>query len=180
MGILKGVHLTVKRGARLKRTFQLTDKKGTPIPLTFYVARMQVRDKPTGSTVLADLDETGTLDALTTVTAATGKVDIFIGGDVTSGYTFAHGTFDIRMVKYEMLRLSWVYDLGLIENLCTMKASKDYCAIPKTSKEFKMPKLQELYKKLFGNPFDNAHNALADIQATAKCYWRLKELGEIR
>ena len=34
----------------------------------------------------------------------------------------------------------------------------------------KPPKLQELYKKITGEEFDNAHNALDDTKACAKCY----------
>ena len=41
----------------------------------------------------------------------------------------------------------------------------------------KPPRLQELYKKITGNEFDNAHNAVADTKACAKCYqYMVKEL----
>lgn len=101
MGILTGVTLTVKRGAKLDKTFRLTDKNGTPVDLSNYVARMEVRPKPSSPTVLAFLNEVGPPgpDGTTTVTGAAGEVNLFIGGDVTLGYTFDHGTFDIRMVN---------------------------------------------------------------------------------
>ncbi|RLD79235.1 MAG: 3'-5' exonuclease, partial [Bacteroidetes bacterium] len=41
------------------------------------------------------------------------------------------------------------------------------------------PNLMELHKKLFGHGFEEAHNAAADIGATANCFWKLKELGVI-
>jgi len=39
----------------------------------------------------------------------------------------------------------------------------------------KWPKLQELHKALFGTEFEKAHDARADIEATAKCYWEMVE-----
>ena len=45
MGMFTGITLTVKKGAKLDRIFRLTDKKGTPVDLTTYVARMEVRPK---------------------------------------------------------------------------------------------------------------------------------------
>ena len=59
---------------------------------------------------------------------------------------------------------------------CTMQASTDFCKIPShDGRGYKYPKLQELYKKLFGEAFNDAHNAMSDIEATEKCFWVLKE-----
>ena len=60
-----------------------------------------------------------------------------------------------------------------------MQASTDYCAIPSNSPYggYKWPKLEELYRKLFGCMFDNAHDALADVEATKKCYFELLDRG---
>ena len=43
----------------------------------------------------------------------------------------------------------------------------------KLKKGFKQPKLSELYYKLFNYNFDNAHNAAADVAATARCFFEL-------
>ena len=60
--------------------------------------------------------------------------------------------------------------------LCTMEKSVDFCAIQGgLNNGYKWPKLQELYKKLFDTTFINAHDALADIRATKKCYFELIE-----
>ena len=60
-----------------------------------------------------------------------------------------------------------------------MKCSADFCAIPSNSPYggYKWPKLEELYRKLFGYTFDGAHDALADVEATRKCYFELKKKG---
>lgn len=42
----------------------------------------------------------------------------------------------------------------------------------------KFPTLTELYEKLFANRF-NAHNALDDVLATEKCFYKLVEIGVI-
>ena len=60
-----------------------------------------------------------------------------------------------------------------------MLASTNYCAIPGSYGKFKWPKLQELYVKLFNEKFEGAHDALADIEATVKCYFELVKLSII-
>ena len=60
-----------------------------------------------------------------------------------------------------------------------MKASTKYCNIPGNYGP-KWPNLTELHTKLFGHGFEEAHNAAADISATAKCFWELKRLGVIQ
>jgi hypothetical protein len=57
-----------------------------------------------------------------------------------------------------------------------MKSTAEYCQIP-GNYGYKWPKLSELHYALFGKGFVEAHNAAADINATVKCFWRLKELG---
>lgn len=58
-----------------------------------------------------------------------------------------------------------------------MKASTEFCKIPGPY-GYKWPKLEELYKILFNESF-NAHNALDDIRATARCFWELKNKNVI-
>ncbi|MCP4457898.1 MAG: hypothetical protein GY816_07730 [Cytophagales bacterium] len=43
----------------------------------------------------------------------------------------------------------------------------------------KWPSLSELHYKLFRRGFDEAHDAAADIQATAKCFWELRRIGVV-
>ena len=88
-------------------------------------------------------------------------------------------SFDVRMVTYELMRTGMPDKLREIEKVCTMHKSTEYCAIPSSKRYFKKPRLQELHSKLFGDNFEGAHDALADIQATARCYWQLKKLGVI-
>lgn len=68
-------------------------------------------------------------------------------------------------------------------SVCTMERTTNWCAIPNPNSYYggyKYPKLQELYAKLFGENFTDAHDALADIRATKKCYFELIERGIIK
>lgn len=87
--------------------------------------------------------------------------------------------FDIKIVTTEYARLGWENACYGKETLCTMKASTSLCAIPRKNGGFKWPTLVELHEKLFGREFEHAHDALADIRATAKCFWELRHIGRI-
>lgn len=82
--------------------------------------------------------------------------------------------FDKKIVGAEMIRLGMKDIMDTKKSYCTMQSSIDFCKIP-GGYGFKYPKLQELYKKLFGKEFDNAHNAMSDVEATEKCFWELRK-----
>lgn len=88
-------------------------------------------------------------------------------------------SFDECIVGAEFERKRMMTSLFLKPKYCTMKSSTDYCKLPGKS-GFKTPKLSELHRILFGTDFDNAHNALADVEATVRCFWKLKELKVIK
>ena len=88
-------------------------------------------------------------------------------------------SFDECIVGAEFERLRMMTTLFLKPKYCTMKLSTDYCKIH-GKKGFKSPRLAELHQVLFGSGFDNAHNALADVEATARCFWELKNRKVIK
>ena len=61
---------------------------------------------------------------------------------------------------------------------CTMMSTIDFVGI-KNKYWNKYPKLQELHSRLFSEEFAEAHNAIADIKATQKCFWELIRRGLI-
>lgn len=61
-------------------------------------------------------------------------------------------------------------DLNLF---CTMKSTTGLCKI-RGNYGYKYPKLSELHERLFGCDFEGAHDAKADVEATAKCFFELK------
>jgi DNA polymerase III epsilon subunit-like protein len=64
------------------------------------------------------------------------------------------------------------------QKICTIRQSAEWFGV-ETADGYKFPKLSELYQKLFGEDFENAHQALADTQACASCFFGLLELGII-
>lgn len=61
-----------------------------------------------------------------------------------------------------------------LQSICTMKSTTNVCKI-KGKYGLKWPKLEELHEFLFGEKFDGAHEALADVKATARCFFELKK-----
>ena len=94
-------------------------------------------------------------------------------------FIVAHNiSFDEKIIGAELLRKGIRSEFGKKRKLCTMKASTDYCRIPGPY-GYKWPKLSELHIKLFGEDFDEAHDASADINATEKCFWEMRKIGLI-
>jgi len=94
-----------------------------------------------------------------------------------SGYLVAHNmSFDEKIMGAELLRNNMANSIAGKQRICTMEGSVDYCQL-EGPYGYKWPRLSELHNKLFGAGFEEAHNAAADIRATAKCFWELKKLG---
>lgn len=91
-------------------------------------------------------------------------------------YAIAHNiNFDLPIIKEECGRIGLQIDDARIGRICTMRLSTHWCRLPKYngSQGYKWPTLQELHSRLFGSDFDGAHNALADVIATKRCFFEL-------
>ena len=90
--------------------------------------------------------------------------------------------FDLPIVNTEFMRCRLETNLAKKQNFCTMKTQKiiSYCKIPKPSgMGYKWPTLNELHLQLFETEFTDSHNASADVEACAKCYFELRKRGVI-
>ena len=90
--------------------------------------------------------------------------------------------FDLPIVNTEFMRCRLETNLAKKQNFCTMKTQKiiSYCKIPKPSGTgYKWPTLNELHLQLFETEFTDSHNASADVEACAKCYFELRKRGVI-
>ncbi len=97
-----------------------------------------------------------------------------------ANYLVAHNiSFDEKIIGAEFYRKKIASNLDRIDKICTMQSTTNFCKIP-GNYGYKWPKLQELHIKLFGEEIEEAHNAAADIDATVKCFWKLKELKIIK
>ena len=82
--------------------------------------------------------------------------------------------FDYNIVGAEFLRLQPENPLAPKKSLDTMHNGTPMCQLPGgRGGKFKSPKLSELYTHLFGKAFDEAHNAAADVNATAQIFFEM-------
>jgi len=98
------------------------------------------------------------------------EADLIVGHNIS---------FDRKIVGAEFYRLGVEDVLHEKQRVCTMFSSIKFCNIPGKYGRPKWPKLQELHVKLFGKEFEDAHSSLADIEATARCYFALIAEGAI-
>ena len=84
--------------------------------------------------------------------------------------------YDEKVMGAEFIRAKLPNLFQGKRKLCTKTAATDYCKLP-GKYGYKWPTLDELYNKLFETGFEDAHNALGDVRATARCYFELKKRG---
>jgi DNA polymerase III epsilon subunit-like protein len=98
-------------------------------------------------------------------------------------HVIAHNLdFDLPIVQTEFRRCEMATDLMKKEQCCTMKPPQivSLCKLPsKSGRGFKWPTLNELHLRLFGTEFADSHNAGADVEACARCFFELKKQGII-
>lgn len=87
--------------------------------------------------------------------------------------------FDVNVMGAEFYRLQTETTLTSLSVLdtCTEKTALR-CQIPGgRGGKFKLPTLTELHEHLFGEAFNEAHNATADVEATTRCFLELLRVG---
>ena len=86
--------------------------------------------------------------------------------------------FDLNIMGAEFLRKEIETNMFDVTVVDTKEVSTDFCELPGgRGGKFKWPNLNELHQKLFNEGFDAAHNASADVEATARCFLELIRLG---
>ena len=155
--------------------WQVYDSNGNLLEEHDYVIRPVGFIIPTGASAVHKITtekafETG-VDLLTIL-------KVFSSSVKSCGLMVAHNySYDYNIIGSELLRNGLENILKDKEHICTMNASTDFCKIPGPY-GYKWPKLEELHYILFSELF-NAHNALDDIKATARCFWELLSLKVI-
>lgn len=112
----------------------------------------------------------------------------FVGDLQSVEWLFAHNmAFDYNVLGAEMIRAG-ITSERRPQRICTMERTIEFCKIPFAGRrdnrswmaqQYKWPKLEELYWRLFGKNFDGAHSAHGDVDATAQCVFELIKLGHI-
>ncbi|MEM7085336.1 MAG: DNA polymerase III subunit alpha [Bacteroidota bacterium] len=97
---------------------------------------------------------------------ALGKAKFVVGQNVG---------FDVNIMGCELYRLGIEDPMPQMKVLdtCT-ETTAELCQLPGGRYgKFKLPTLTELHQFLFGQAFNEAHNATADVEATARCFFEL-------
>ena len=104
-----------------------------------------------------------------------GVMEQFAASIERSSHIIGHNIeFDISVTAAEFLRAEVDSQLLDKPHVCTMERTRDFCKLPGgRSGSFKSPRLEELYEILFAEKFDMAHNASADVNATARAFFEL-------
>lgn len=118
------------------------------------------------STELATAEGIKMQTALDHFISALGRAKVLVGQNLD---------FDINIMGCELFRYG--YDPELLQrevlDTCTEQTA-ELCQLPGgRGGKFKLPTLSELHQHLFGTPFEEAHNASADVEATARCFFEL-------
>ena len=152
----------------------LTDDEGNEVKSTEHIIR------PDGFAIPIDASR---VHGITTEIAIKSGVDLkpvleSIAKDLAGASTLiAHNMqFDEKILGAEFLRSGYPNHVEEKSRQCTMQSSTKFCGISGPY-GYKWPKLEELHRKLFQENFKDAHNALADVKACARCYFELKRIG---
>ncbi len=88
--------------------------------------------------------------------------------------------FDYNIVGAEFYRKNLKDNLQEKPKADTMILGTDFCKLGGgKGGRYKSPKLGELFEKLYGYQFDEAHNAAADVNATAQVFFEMMRIGVI-
>jgi hypothetical protein len=91
------LNLKIEQGATFRRRLQWkTGEPATPVDLTGYVARMQVRGEQAASNVLLEL--TTTKGGIVITDALQGRFELYLKAVDTTALTFDTGVYDLEMV----------------------------------------------------------------------------------
>ncbi len=121
------------------------------------------------STALAEQQGVPLAEVLEKFNAAMAKTQFIVGQNVG---------FDRNIMGAEFHRMAVenpLQELPVLDT-CTEETA-NLCQIPGgRGGKFKLPTLTELHEHLFHEPFSEAHNATADVEATTRCFLELVRL----
>lgn len=94
-------------------------------------------------------------------------------------------SFDRKVMAAAFHRVSMddivVRQKTIMENVCTMKPATQVVKVlhknPRTDTDYKWPKLEECIRFFFDESLEGAHDALVDVRACIRVYFKLKEMG---
>ncbi len=156
--------------------WQLHDDKGKLIEAKDYVIKPEGFDIPYNATKI---------HGITTELAAkigvplTEAMQAFSEALEQAQFVVGHNIqFDNNILGAEYLRLGVENLLEHVDTIDTSNETTELCKLPGgRGGQFKYPKLEELYFKLFDEDFAEAHNAAADVEATTRAFLELVRIN---
>src|SRR5690554_1584827 len=153
--------------------WQLHDKNGKLIENKDYIVYPDGFDIPFQSeqihgisTLLAQKEGANLKDVLTEFNQALEQSEFIVGQNVG---------FDVNVMGSEFVRMQMdtrMHDMPILDT-CT-ETTAELCQITGgRGGRYKLPTLTELHHFLFDTPFEEAHNATADVEATARSFFEL-------
>lgn len=88
-------------------------------------------------------------------------------------YVSHNWAFDEKIATIENEYLGYAPFWNYQKSFCTMEATTPLLKLPSAKGGFKWPKLTEAYQHYFGETFDNAHDAMADVRALRRLHKHL-------
>ncbi|UOE39889.1 DNA polymerase III subunit alpha [Chryseobacterium suipulveris] len=158
--------------------WQLHDKDGNLLENQDYIIKPEGYDIPFNaarihgiSTKIAMEEGRDLAEVLEEFREVLKKVQVVVGHNID---------FDYKIVGAEFFRKEIENTLEAIPTADTMELGTEFCQLPGgKGGKYKSPKLEELYQKLYGEKFDEAHNAAADVNATAQIFFEMMRIGII-
>ncbi|MCF8308961.1 MAG: DNA polymerase III subunit alpha [Bacteroidales bacterium] len=158
--------------------WQIHDEKGDLVEARDYIVKPEGFTIPYSATKVHGItDEKAAEEGvdltwlLQTFNASLNKASLIVGHNIE---------FDRNIAGAEYYRTSIDSPLLKMNQIDTMDSSIRFCALPGgKGGGYKRPNLTELHLKLFDERFDEAHNATADVEATARCFLELLRRGVI-
>lgn len=158
-------------------SWQLHDELGNLIENQDFIIKPEGYDIPYNAsrihgitTKIANEEGLDLAEVLAQFSAVLKRAKVVVGHNVE---------FDYKIVGAEFFRKNLEDHLQKIPMADTMILGTEYTAIPSGKGKFKSPKLEEIYEKLYGEKFDEAHNSAADVNATAQVFFEMWRQGVI-
>ena len=150
--------------------------EGEPIESESYIVQPEGFDIPEDAT---DVHGITTERALDEGVPLEDVLAMLRQGLESSGSLIAHNIeFDGKVLDAEYQRRGTKPNpMWHIPYFCTMRSSRSFCGLKDANGKRKYPTLTELHQELFGEEFDDAHDARADVKACARCYFELRRRG---
>jgi DNA polymerase-3 subunit alpha len=150
--------------------WQLHDELGNFVEAQNHIVRPEGFEIPINAQMVHGIS---TKYALEHGEALTDVLNLFLEAAKKAKYLVGHNiNFDLSIVGCEFLRDRGENPLPnwKIVDTCTEKTA-EFCQFPGGGHgRFKLPKLIDFHKLLFGEDFSSAHNACADVEATARVF----------